>query len=75
MTTTMADPRLDAWKRRRIELDRLATFRLYRSSICGLSCCNDADKAEELDSLIKDCLQRIAVLEDRICTRPVLVSG
>jgi len=69
MTITLADPRQDAWARRKIEQGRLATFRTYRASICGLSCCNDGDKAKELDGLIKDCLKRIAVLEDRICTR------
>jgi len=64
---TLTDPRLDAWTRRRLEQRRLATLRVFRSSICGLSCCNDADKAEELDALIKQTLERIAVFEDRCC--------
>ena len=68
-TTTLADPRLDAWQRRKIEQDRLALFRVYRTSICGCTTCHDDDKAEELDSLIKQTLERIAVFEDRICTR------
>jgi len=75
MLTTLADPRQEAWTRRRIEIDRLATLRIYRASCCCCSRCHDDDKAEELDSLIKQTLERIAVLEDRICTRSVLVSG
>ena len=68
-TATLADPRLDAWARRKIEQDRLALFRVYRTSICGCTSCADDDKAQELDSLIKQTLRRIAVFEDRICTR------
>jgi len=67
MTITLVDPRLALWRRRKIEQDRLATLRIYRASICGLSCCNDADKGEELDSLIAQTIEWLAEISDRIC--------
>ena len=67
MLTTLADPRLMLWERRKIESDRLALFRVYRASICGCTTCHDDDKAEELDALIKRQLEAIAELNDQIC--------
>ena len=67
MTTTLLDPRLALWRQRKVTLEKLATLRMYRASICGLPCCNDADRIEELDSLIERAVEQIAALNDRIC--------
>ena len=69
MTTTLLDPRLELWERRHLEQQRVATLRIYRASICGLACCHDADKGEELDSLIAQAIERIDEMNDRICQR------
>jgi hypothetical protein len=72
---TLTDPRTAAWQRRRIEIDRLGTLRVFRGSCCGCSRCRDAERIEELDSLIKQTLERIAVLTDRCSTRLVPVRA
>ena len=66
--TTMT--RLDAWEVRKVEQERLGLYRLYRSSICGLSCCDDAAKGEELDGLIHQSEAKVAELTDAITDWP-----
>jgi hypothetical protein len=67
---TLTDPRMTAWTRRRLELDRLGTLRVFRTSVCGCDRCGDQAKAAELDQHIADCLSRITVLGDICCIRP-----
>ena len=69
MTTTLTDPRLELCKRRKIEQERLATFRIYRASVCGCLTCGDQAKVAELDGHIRDCLARLAKISNQICER------
>ena len=67
LTTT--DRRVQLCTERSYQLDRIAFWRKQRRAICGLSCCNDADKAEEFDALIRRALENVAECEDLICER------
>ena len=71
MTTTLLDPRIALWQRRKIEQDRLATLRIYRASVCGCQTCGDQSQGAELDGHIRDCLARLAKISDAICTRGI----
>lgn len=68
---TLTDPRLALWEQRRTEQQRVATLRIYRASCCRCTHCHDDDKADELDNLINQSLERITVINDRICEREI----
>ena len=68
-TITTTDRRVALCNERGYQLDRIAQWRKERRAICGLSCCNDADKGEELDALICRALENVAECEDLICER------
>ena len=67
MTTTLLDPRLALWEQRRTTLVKLAELRMFRGALCGCTRCGDADRIEELDSLVERAVEQIAELNDRIC--------
>ena len=67
MTITLADPRITLWERRKTTLEKLAALRMYRGALCGCTRCGDADRIEELDSLIAQAIKWISVCNDRIC--------
>ena len=69
MTTTLADPRLGLWQQRQTTLAKLATLRMYRASQCGCTRCNDSDRIEELDALIRRAVEAVEDINNRICTR------
>ena len=69
MTTTLADPRLMLWQQRRTTLVKLAELRMFRGALCGCQRCNDSDRIEELDALIRRAVEAVDEMNDRICTR------
>ena len=72
---TLTDPRMDAWTRRRVTLDKLAVMRCWRASMCDCSRCGNADRIEEIDALIQRAVEAVQELTEVCSTRPVLVSG
>jgi len=66
---TVLDRRHALWSTRRAHLDRLAMLTQARATICACERCNDADRGEELDVLIRISLERVAYLSDRITDR------
>ena len=69
MTITLVDPRLALWQRRKVTIEKLATLRMYRASQCGCQRCNDSDRIEELDALIKRAVEAVDKMNDKICER------
>lgn len=57
------------WRQRRTELERLGLARFHLACCCGCSTCNDSDRIEELQSLIRHTEQRIEDLGNQCCTR------
>jgi len=51
MLTT--DPRFDLWANWEAERARLTLYQRQRANVCGCSRCNDHDRADELDVLIR----------------------
>ena len=69
MTTTLLDPRLALWRQRKVTLEKLATLRMYRASMCGCQRCNDSDRIEELDAMIRRAVEAVDEITNRICER------
>jgi hypothetical protein len=67
MTTTLLDPRIALWQQRRTTLVKLAELRMWRGALCGCQRCNDSDRIEELDALIRRAVEAVDEMNDRIC--------
>ena len=72
MTTTLLDPRLALWQQRRATLVKLAELRMWRGALCGCTHCNDSDRIEELDALIRRAVEAVDEMNNRICERASL---
>ena len=62
----MNDPRDTAWEKRRIAQDRLAALTAQRKALCGLSCCGQEGRLEELRVLIQRADEQVAEYSDQI---------
>jgi len=74
MTTTLLDPRVALWERRKVTLAKLATLRMYRASMCGCQRCNDADRIEELDALIRRAVEAVDEMNNKIAVHASLTT-
>jgi len=72
MTTTLLDPRLTLWERRKVTLEKLATLRTYRASLCGCARCGDSDRIEELDALIRRAVESVDEMNNKIAVHASL---
>ena len=65
------DARREAWEQRQDEMTRLDCRRTLRRQVWATAPTEDAaGMAEELDSLILQSEERVAELDEFICTRP-----
>jgi len=64
MLTT--DPRFDLWANWEAERARLVMYQRQRANVCGCTRCDDHDRAEELDHLIRKSRELMADAADFI---------
>ena len=69
MTTTLADPRVALWERRKVTAEKLAAMRTYSGTLCGCDRCGDAELIEEQAALIARAVEALEELGNLICER------
>ena len=69
---TLTDPRTALWQQRRTTLVKLAELRMFRGALCGCQRCNDSDRIEELDALIRRAVEAVDEMNDKIAVHASL---
>ncbi len=66
-----SEPRLGPWRKRQLEMERLAGLRVNRASVCWCSRCGDAVWGRYLEDQIRRAEHFIAQYGDQCCERPL----
>jgi hypothetical protein len=63
------DPRVVPWRKRQVEMERLAVLRIARAGVCGCSLCGNDAIGKYLDGQIRRSEQLVAQYGDECCDR------